>query len=98
MIDTLKFYNDYTNYEYTLVNPNADISGGVLEKSEIDDIKNHPQVDSIKIMGLKQDTFEYFVEKYGQQFKAIYFFKKQRYKRFKPFIVTTESRIYRIFF
>lgn len=80
MIDTLKFYNDYENYEYTLVSPNADVSGGVLETSEIDDIKNHPEIDSIRIMGLKQDTFEYFVEKYGQQFKAIYFFKNKSIK------------------
>lgn len=80
MIDTLKFYNDYMNYEYTLVNSNADISGGILEKSEIDNIKNHPGIDRIKIMGLKQDTFEYFIEKYGQQFKAIYFFKNKGIK------------------
>ncbi len=47
-------------------------------------MKNHPQIDIIKIIGLKQDTFEYFVEKYGQQFKAIYFFKNKSIKDLSP--------------
>lgn len=75
-----EIYCDYAKYEYVLANPNADVSGGILEKAEIDDIRNHPEIDKIKIMGLKQDTFEYFIEKYGQQFKAIYFFKNKAIK------------------
>lgn len=75
-----EIYYDYTKYEYVLANSNADVSGGILEKAEIDDIRNHPEIDKIKIMGLKQDTFEYFIEKYGQQFKAIYFFKNKAVK------------------
>jgi hypothetical protein len=77
-------YCNYMNYEYVLFNPKADISGGVLEKAQIDDIKNHPEVNKIRIMGLKQDTFEYFIEKYGQQFKAIYFFKNKAVKDLSP--------------
>jgi hypothetical protein len=84
MIDLLKVYNKYMKYEYVLANPNADVSGGVLEKEQIDDIRNHPEIDKIRIMGLKQDTFEYFIEKYGQQFKAIYFFKNKAVKDLSP--------------
>lgn len=80
MIEDLKIYNDYMSYEYVIVSPNADVSGGILKKSDIDDIINHPEIDSVRIMGLKQDTFEYFIQKYGQQFKAIYFFKNKAIK------------------
>ncbi len=59
-------YNNYMKYDYVLANPNADISGGALEKKQIDDIKNYPEINKIRIMGLKQDSFEYFIEKYGR--------------------------------
>ena len=84
MINLLKAYNDYMKYEYVLANPNADISDGVLEKTQIDDIRNHPEIDKIRIIGLKQDTFEYFIERYGQQFKAIYFLKNKTVKDLSP--------------
>src|SRR5512134_859930 len=53
----------------------TDISGGRIAKDEIDVIKEFPSATEIAISGLTQDTFEYFVENYGQQFKAIIFWK-----------------------
>ena len=53
----------------------TDVSGGRIAKDEIDVIKEFPSATEIAITGLTQDTFEYFVENYGQQFKAIIFWK-----------------------
>lgn len=51
------------------------VSGGRIAKNEIDVIREFPDATEIAISGLTQDTFEYFVENYGQQFKAIIFWK-----------------------
>lgn len=56
---------------------NRDIGGGKLTKEDIDELKNHPQTDTLSIMGLHQDTFEYFIKTYGKQLKAIRFFKNK---------------------
>ena len=53
----------------------TDVSGGRITKDEIDGIKEFPNATEIAISGLTQDTFEYFVENYGQQFQAIIFWK-----------------------
>ena len=49
------------------------ISGGRISTKDIDRIKRFPQAKSISISGLVQDTFDYFIENYGNQFKAINF-------------------------
>ena len=41
--------------------------------SDIDRIKNYPDTDVVNIVGLRQDTFDYFIKTYGHQFKAIRF-------------------------
>lgn len=46
-----------------------------IAKTEIDVIQEFPHATEVAIAGLTQDTFEYFVEKYGQQFKVIIFWK-----------------------
>src|SRR5512139_1093223 len=53
----------------------TDVSDARIAKDEIDVIKEFPSATEIAITGLTQDTFEYFVENYGQQFKAIIFWK-----------------------
>ena len=53
----------------------TDVSAGRIAKDEIDVIRQFPSATEIAISGLTQDTFEYFVENYGQQFKAIIFWK-----------------------
>jgi hypothetical protein len=52
-----------------------DISGGRISKQEIDSIEQYPNANEIAISGLTQDTFEYFVENFGRQFRAIIFWK-----------------------
>lgn len=53
----------------------TEVSGGRISKDGINVIREFPNATEIAITGLRQDTFEYFVENYGQQFKAIIFWK-----------------------
>jgi hypothetical protein len=53
----------------------GDISGGRVPRQEIDEIAQFPNATEISISGFTQDTFEYFIGTYGQQFKAIIFWK-----------------------
>lgn len=46
-----------------------DISGGAISKEDIDSIRQFPNVTEISISGLTQDTFEYFIENYGNQLR-----------------------------
>ena len=48
--------------------------GRKLSKDEIDRIAEHPDARSVSIGGLRQDTFEYFINTYGRQFRYINFF------------------------
>lgn len=51
------------------------VSGGRIGREELDRIREHPAATEITLSGLKQDTFEYFIANYAQQFKAIHFWK-----------------------
>lgn len=62
-------------YDINLVQ--KEVSGGVISFEQIDTIKDFPGAKSIIISGLKQDTFEYFVNTYGKQFQAIAFWKNK---------------------
>ena len=62
-------------YDLNLVQ--KEVGGGIISKEQIDSIRNFPKAESIIISGLKQDTFEYFVHNYGDQFKAISFWKNK---------------------
>lgn len=55
-------------YDINLVQNEVD--GGVIPVEQIDAIKDFPDSKSIIISGLKQDTFEYFINAYGKQFRA----------------------------
>ena len=55
-----------------------EVDGGSVSIDQIDEaVGNNSNAKSIIISGLKQDTFDYFVKKYGQQFKAISFWKNK---------------------
>lgn len=54
-----------------------DIGGGRIGFSDIDELKNHPDADTVTVSGLRQDTFEYLISTYGKQLKAIRFFKNK---------------------
>ena len=54
-----------------------DIGGGRISTADIDVLASHPETEVVRISGLHQDTFEYFIKNYGQQLKAIEFFKNK---------------------
>lgn len=56
---------------------NMDIGGGKIRYSDIDRLKKFPGAEVVRISGLRQDTFEYFIRTYGHRLKAIDFFKNK---------------------
>ena len=54
-----------------------DIGGRKITTADIDRLKESPNAEVVTISGLQQDTFEYFIKTYGNQLKAIRFFKNK---------------------
>lgn len=54
-----------------------DVSGGIITRKEIDRLDLYENKEVITISGLTQDTFEYFIEKYGNKLRAVRFFKNK---------------------
>ena len=48
-----------------------------VTREDIDRLAAHPELDTISVIGLEQDGFEYFISRYGRQFRRIRFFKNQ---------------------
>ena len=79
MIDISNFTkHSFDNFDINLCQKEVD--GGEISFEKIDEIRMHPEAKSIIISGLKQDTFEYFVNEYGGQFEAISFWKNKAVK------------------
>ena len=79
------FVNGYFDYDLDkkthtclwLRDEDMDIGGGKISISDIDRLKNYPETEVVRISGLRQDTFEFFIKTYGQKLKAIDFFKNK---------------------
>ena len=71
------YVDDSEETQLILRSPDADVSGGKIQISDIDELANYPEVKSVTILGLRQDTFEYFIQTYGKQFRCIKFFKNK---------------------
>ena len=54
-----------------------EVDGGMINYHQIDEIEKYPDAKTIIISGLRQETFEYFVTKYANQFEAISFWKNK---------------------
>lgn len=54
-----------------------DIGGGIITHKEIDKISEFKTFDKVMISGLRQETFEYFIQTQGHKFKAIMFWKNK---------------------
>lgn len=79
---TIETFNDFCHnvsgdFEPWLHEEKMDISGGIVSIADIDRIKDYPDAEVVMVSGLNQETFEYFIKTYGQQFKAIRFFKNK---------------------
>ena len=75
-LENFESHNDDI-YDLVIIPEDNDVGGGRITKEEIDVIQKHPQAKSLKISGLKQETFEYLILNYGNQFEAISFFKNK---------------------
>lgn len=76
MIDLSNFTtSSFKDFDINLVQ--HEVGGGTITIEQIDSIDRYPDAKSIVISGLKQDTFEYFIRKYGKQFDAISFWKNK---------------------
>ena len=84
MIDLGNFSS--TSFEIFDINlVQKEVDGGSISADQIDKaIGNTPNARSIVISGLKQDTFEYFVKRYGEQFEAISFWKNKSVEDLSP--------------
>lgn len=60
-----------------LCEADADVTGGKITIGDIDKLANYPDVKSVTISGLNQETFEYFIKTYGRQLRFIEFFKNK---------------------
>ena len=60
-----------------------DISGGKITKETIDTLQEVAST-RLEISGLRQDTFEYLIRKYGNRFLEIKFWKCPRIEDFSP--------------
>ncbi len=96
-IDATNFNSsNFDNFDVNLVQ--HEVGGGEISKEQIDTIKDSPEAKSIVISGLKQDTFEYFVEAYGNQFEAISFWKNKLVTDLSPLGTLTEVKYINYFF
>lgn len=58
-----------------------DVTGGKISKEEIDrQLADYEAKDAFTVSGLTQETFEYFIDRYGQELRAIRFFKNKLVK------------------
>lgn len=61
-----------------------DIGGGKITIADIDRLRDYPEVQTVTISGLRQDTFEYFIQNYGRRLRAISFFKNKFIEDWSP--------------
>ena len=54
-----------------------DVGGGTTGIEEIKRIEDFPEAKSLAISGLNQESFEYLIERFGNQFEAISFWKNK---------------------
>lgn len=57
--------------------PDMDVTGGTIRREDIDLLAQYPEVRSVSVSGLRQDTFVYFLQRYGRQLRYIDFFKNK---------------------
>jgi hypothetical protein len=76
MIDITNFTEPIHN-EFDINLCQKDVGGGIISYEQIDEIEKFTDAKTIIISGLKQDTFEYFVTRYADQFEAISFWKNK---------------------
>jgi hypothetical protein len=70
----------------------GDVGGGKISIEDIDRINQYDNTDKVMISGLRQDTFEYFVKKYGHKIKYISFWGNKLVEDFSALSSLTKMR------
>ena len=65
----------------------SDVGGGTTTKEQIDIVQEYSNAKSLIILGLNQESFEYLIQNYGNQFKAISFWKNKRINDLSPYAI-----------
>jgi len=71
---------------------NMDIGGGEISIDDINRINQYDNTDTITISGLRQDTFEYFIERYGDRITYLYLWKNKLVEDFSALSRLTKVR------
>lgn len=74
-----------------------DIGGGRICVGDIDRLDSHDSIERVMISGLRQDTFEYFVTKYGNKIRQLNFFKNKLVEDFSALSCLTEIQSIKFF-
>lgn len=100
MLDTYEDFKDliHPRKDFLWVHgKKVDIGGGVFDVSEVDQIDECENIDRIKLSGLTQEAFEYFIKKYGPRLKYVKFFKNKFIEDLSP-LASLENAVYIDFF
>ena len=72
---TAEEFNDLKEFDIDLLQ--REVDGGKITVDLIDTIAQFPNASSIRISGLDQKTFEYFIDRYASRFQVIVFWKNK---------------------
>ena len=70
-----------------------ELSGGKTTAGDLDAIAARPDATALRVSGLDQKTFEVLINRYGQQFDAIYFWKSGRIADLTPLETLPQLRL-----
>ena len=74
-----------------------DVGGGKISREDIDRLREYDHTERVMISGLRQDTFEYFVNHYGRKINYIYFHKNKCIEDFSILSELTEVKYIQLF-
>jgi hypothetical protein len=74
-----------------------ELNGGKITRAQIDTIADHPEATTLAISGLEQATLEHFVERFGNQFDGIMFWKCPRVADLTPLEHLTRPQFMEVF-
>lgn len=74
--------SDFKWYDLSIVQ--REVGGGRTDCGQIDVIGEHPDAKTLIVSGLNQESFEYLIGRYGNQFEAITFWKNKLVSNLSP--------------
>ena len=94
----LSNFENYSDNLFDLSIVQRDVGGGTTSREQIDIIQEYPNAKSLIISGLNQESFEYLIQNYGNQFTAISFWKNKLITDLSPLSNLNELEYLHYFF